>query len=633
MESNPNNFLNPTVQKKLLRFRIVLIAITAIFFLIGYFLVDRDHEIMLNGDSSGYYMYVVAAFINQDVGQYDKTIGGLLENYPKAKDPRSDKFGVRKTEKGRYYIKYTIGVGIMEIPGFLVGHLIALSSDDYKADGWSAPYKFWVNFSKVIYILLGFWLLTAILLLYFSKTEVALTVISIAFGTNLFYQGTFLTLAHSFLFFDVCLLVYLTQRFYDNPSNWKALGIGLTVGLITITRIPEVFSLVVPLFWGVYNLKTLKHRVSFFVQYYNYLLFAGAGLLIMLLPQISYWYYVSGQLFFNPYQGEGFNFLEPKIYYGWLSFENGWITYTPIMALAILGFYPLWKRSKNFFFPAALFLIFNNWIHYSYYTINYFPGLGSRPMIEGYPLLAFSMAAFYWFCSKNRIGKGISYVLFAFFVFLNLFQTWQSHQGVIWSEKANRAFYWASFLKTSHSLNSLITFDSRTRQPNLDNLQFVDTIHFDNFESGNHPNLSDNQALSGNFSVFDTINELHTERSFSFSEYDLQPNDWVYASIQAYRTRKDMVWNGDKLEKLVITLEDKTSGYSKSRFIKISRYLENPSYSFWSTGRPLHWGKAGFFIKIPTKSNAQWSVKVHIHNPYHGNLYLDDLTILHYRRK
>lgn len=603
------------------------------FFLIGYFLVDRAHQIMVNGDSSGYYMHVVSALINNDIGKYDKTIAGLQENFPTAKDPRNDIYGVRKTDKGRYYIKYTIGVGVMELPGFLIGHVIALSNSNYKADGWSPPYNFCVHLSKVVYILLGFWLLISVLLQYFQKTEVVLTVISIAFGTNLFYQGTFLTLAHCFLFFDICLLAYLSNRFYDQPSNKKALGIGMVVGLITITRIPELFSLVVPLFWGIYNVKTLKERVFFFKDNYRYLLLAALGLLLLLLPQISYWYYVSGQLFFNPYQGEAFDFFNPKINKGWFSFQNGWLIYTPIMGLALLGFIPLWKHCSNFFLPAALFLLLNSWVHYSYYTSNYFPGLGSRPMIEGYPLLAFNLAAFFLFCKKYKVLRLISYVLFAGFVFLNLFQTWQVHQGIIKSDSGNAAFYRASFLQTSHNLNSLRTFESGSTQPYINRLKFLDTIYLNTFEASDNPALSDEQAFSGNFSVYDTTSHVHTKHTIPFSETNIQPGDWVYVGIKGYRARRDKEWKNSRLEKLVVTFHDEKTGFSKERFIKIIKFVGNPKSSIWSSGKTLIWGEAGFFLRVPSKATDSWTISTSVHNYYKERLYIDDLIILHYRYK
>jgi len=126
---------------------------------------------MENGDSSGYYFHVVSLFVNQDVGDYNKTIGDYLDTYPNAKDTREDVYGIRETSKGKLYIKYTLGVGVMQTPAFLLAHFIASISNDYEANGWSPPYIFLVNFSKVIYILIGLYFMIGILERYFSRSK------------------------------------------------------------------------------------------------------------------------------------------------------------------------------------------------------------------------------------------------------------------------------------------------------------------------------------------------------------------------------------------------------------------------------------------------------------------------------
>jgi len=226
------------------------------------------------------------------VGKYDKTIRTLRSVIPSSLDPGKGNYGIRSTEKGKKYIKYTLGVGVMETPFFLAAHAYAKLSNAYKADGWSLPYHFAIGFSIMFYVLIGFHLLIGILERYFTKTITALVVLAIAFATNLFYHATYVTMAHGFLFFDYCLLIYLTIRFYDTPNLQKALGIGAVIGLITLTRVPEVISVLIPLLWGVYNIRTLKERALFVTKYPKYLL-AFLSFLIVFSIQFVYWYYVS----------------------------------------------------------------------------------------------------------------------------------------------------------------------------------------------------------------------------------------------------------------------------------------------------------------------------------------------------
>jgi len=621
-------------QHQLLKFRFKILLIIALSYTAGFFAFDNWKETMNNGDSSGYYMHLVSSVLNQDVGNYTKTIDDYLENYQKAKDPRKDKYGIRKTDKDRYYIKYTLGVAVMEIPALLIAHSIASISDRHEADGWSQPYAFWINFSKVFYIVIGFLFLIKTLKLYFENKIVAFTVLSIALGTNLFYHGIFLTLAHSFLFFDFCLLIYLSNKFYQNPSNKRALGIGLLVGLITLTRVPEVVGLLIPLLWGVSNIAGLKSRFNFFKNKPSYLLVAAAGLLVAFSPQIFYWHYVSGQFFFNPYQGESFNFLKPNIINGWFNFRNGWLIYTPIMIFALIGFFFMKREKiKGALIPALLFLSLISWIHYSYYIWNYYPGMGSRPMIECYPILAFPLAAFFSRFHHGPKSKWIISVLTVFFIALNIFQCWQMKKGIIYTQNGSSAFYLETFGQTTSSITSLQCYDVKRAQAKIEELKFIDTLFVESYENANIPNLDKTISFSGSQSLNTKNSEHISERSINIGDTNLEAYDWVYVSIKALRKQKDMAWERIGLEELFCQLIDENGKKIKSSSIRIAPYIGNENHSIFFSGKTDVWGEAGFYFRISNKVKDDYKLKVFVRNLRKHSLYIDDLTLLHFKSK
>ncbi|MEL7121543.1 MAG: hypothetical protein AAFO07_19000 [Bacteroidota bacterium] len=351
-----------------------------------------------------------------------------------------------------------------------------------KANGYGKNYYFVIAFSTVIYVLIGFWLLISTLSKHFKPLTVVLATLSIALATNLFFQATYVTMVHSFLFFDYCLLIYLTDRFFDRPNRWKALAIGLVVGLITITRVPEIISILIPLFWGVTNLKSFRERVQFFIQNYGLLIFAAIGLLLVVSLQLGYWYYTSGKLIFNPYEGEGFNFLKPNIWLGFFDFKNGWLIYTPIMAFSLIGFAFLKRYYASPLIPIIGFILLHTFIHYSYYAWTYFPGLGQRPMVETYALLAFPLAACWQYFLSKKYLVWIPFVAVGFFSWHNLFQTWQMREGIIWSERGNQAFYTATFGQSKGSWKSLVAFDINESQPDTNRLELIEVIAQEDFE-------------------------------------------------------------------------------------------------------------------------------------------------------
>ena len=86
---------------------------------------------------------------------------------------------------------------------------------------------------------------------------------------------------------------------------------------------------------------------------------------------------MSGHFIFDPYKGEGFDFLRPNIYKAWFDFANGWLIYTPIMAFSIIGWFILRKQMPGFRAAIFAFVGLQAWIHYSVLRLDIFPRFGS----------------------------------------------------------------------------------------------------------------------------------------------------------------------------------------------------------------------------------------------------------------
>jgi hypothetical protein len=611
---------------------LALLLFIAAAYLGGFFLLGRWQTSFYYGDTNGYYLHLVSFFVNGDVGDYGASIERLLEVNPNSVDPREDVYGIRLTEKGRRYIKYTLGVPVMETPFFLLAHAYASWSPHFAADGWSKPYLLLVGLSTLCYLLVGMYLLLGVLERYFRPREALLSVLTIALATNLFYHGTYVTMAHGFLFFDYCLLIWLSDKFYRSPRPGLALAIGAVVGLIALTRVPEVISLLIPLLWGVSSWAGLRERLRFFfVERYGLLLLAGAGLLAVFALQIAYWHYVSGQFIFNPYDGEGFNFLQPNIYKGWFHFANGWLIYTPVMALSLIGWLFLPRYAPGKLLPIALFVFLHAYIHYSYYAWTYFPGLGSRPMVETYPLLAFGLAACIAVMLRRRWLAVLLGALLLFFTWLNLFQTWQMKEGIIWSERGNQAFYFETFGALKPHRNALLAYDLHERQPDSTKLQRIGTLWSEGFEHDRLPGISSEIVRAGEKALFIPSGELVLEGNIPLE--GVSSGDWLRVRLDAYVRGHERIWNRDWCAGLVLIFQDEQGKRRKYRRFKISPYIGNESGSIWHTGETDQWADIHFFIQVPRRLQPGWSLKAYLLNDYEQKLFVDELRIDHYRRR
>jgi hypothetical protein len=575
-------------------------------------------------------MHVVSFFINQDVGNYDKTITSLRSKHPELPDPRDDEFGIRLTEKGRRYIKYSLGVGLMETPFFLAAHVFASQSDSYDADGWSLPYCLAIACSGIFYIVIGFFFLFRVLETYFSKRISVLVVIAIAFATNLFYQGTFVTMAHGFLFFDYCLLLYFTMRFRQAPSTLKAFGIGATVGLITLTRVPEVISVLIPLLWGVTGWRSLKNRILGAIKYKQFLIVGATGFVLLFAIQFCYWHYVSGQLVFNPYSGEGFNFLRPQILNGWFHFANGWLIYTPIMLLGLAGLIFLFRLHKGLPLCIIVFVGLQAFIHYSYYAWTYFPGFGSRPMVETYPLMALGLAAFFAFCHQRKWLTWIPLMIVILLSGLNLFQTWQVQRGLFYSERGSKAFYLEMFGKTEPTLNALRAYDSHELQPDESRVALDRILVIRDFEDSTEYNVSKEIWLSGEQALYDSREYLNLIEDLSLQ--GMEPRNWLRLEISAFIRDEDRLHQRDQCAELVLELYDGKHRRREWVGTKISSYVGNTGHSIWSTGEVNMWDDASVYVRLPRAFKSDWTANVFVWNPHGQKMYLDDFQMAYYHQ-
>jgi len=612
--------------------RALLTGLIALFLIAGNLIIDRWPNTLFYGDSNGYYLHLLAFFVHQDVGDYDATIQAMREINPASPDPRTDKWGMRKTPRGRYYIKYTLGVPVMEAPFFLLAHAYAKMSPKYEANGWSRPYLLLVGFASIFYVIWGLYLLAGLLSRYFAAPVVWLICLALVLATNLFYHTNYVIMSHGFLFFQHCLLIWLSVRLWEQPKLGRFVAVGASLGLITLTRVPEIVAALVPLLWGVDSWETFKLRIRWLLRQYNYVLAGLLGFILVFGLQIYYWYYVSGQLVFNPYEGETFDFTNPRFFKGFFHFKNGWLLYTPIMTFAIFGLFVLRRFTKIPFWSVVAFFALQAYIHYAYYAWTFFPGLGQRPMVETYPLLSFPLAAAFAYFWSKKTTIWLPAVLVICCSVLNLFQTWQMREGVIWSERHNAAFYWETFGTMRSTLNSLRAFDAGELQPTEEEVAPVRVVQQTSFED---LTLFTDSLLRSTFVHRGQYAIYPTGEYFTLSEglvADLLEADWLKVAIWAYMDEVDQIYHRDAAMNLRLEFFDEQGKRRKEYNIKVSAYLGNSTYSIWTAGMPNVWGEASFYARIPRRASAAWSYRVSLVNPAGQGLYLDDFLLTLYKK-
>ena len=297
---------------------------------------DKQDHNQFTSDACGYYIYLPATFIYHDLGHMDF--------YPALDSEYHHSLGINyslRFVKGKTLDKYPVGVAIFELPFFLIANSYCRATLQYKANGFTLPYQVGGMLGNIFWAIVGLFVLRRFLNRYFNDNITAITLLCIAFGTNLYVYATFIVgMSHVYSFFLFSWLLLLTDSWYRDPdSKLTTIMTGLVAGLIFIVRPVNIIALLVPLLWMVGSRATLKARLMLFAGHYRQVLLMCQAFCLVAFVQFSYWKLITGHWLVYSYDGERFDFLHPNIVNGLFSYRKGWFLYTPLALIGLSGFF------------------------------------------------------------------------------------------------------------------------------------------------------------------------------------------------------------------------------------------------------------------------------------------------------
>ncbi|UOQ73509.1 hypothetical protein [Hymenobacter cellulosilyticus] len=523
---------------------------------------------ILTWDVMGYYLYLPAQFIYHDLS-HQAFVADIMREY----NPSSSfyqAFQVPGGPEGAMVMKYTCGLAILFTPFFWLGHWAA-GLLGYSQDGFSAPYQIAIAFGGLLYALLGLGILRRVLLRYFSDVITALVLVLLVLGSNYLQYTVFDgAMAHNYLFTLYALLLWLTIRWHERPSIYWAAAIGLTLGLMILIRPTEAVAFLIPVLWGVSSVETARQKLQLLLRRWPDVLVLVLFVVLGVLPQLLYWKWATGHFLFYSYQEQSFNFLRPHTYQVLFSYKKGWLLYTPLMLLALVGLVFLWRRHRSLAVPVLAYFLINLWIVSAWDIWWYGGSIGQRALVQSYAVLSFPLACFLVWLSEpgRRVALRMAVVaLIVLLVDLNLFQHWQYMYSIIHPEEMNRNFYWAVFNKTKPDQTDYSLLDVPTRLPQPEeeyDQRFVTKLSFDD-----QP-VSPETGINAEFGYY-SKQSFRTEASRQYSpaltitvaDAKVQPGQWLRASCQVYsdygawnsklilsieRNGQNVQWNGMRLQ-------------------------------------------------------------------------------------
>lgn len=398
----------------------------------------KQHK-LIKDDVQLYYIYTSAVIV---YGEYD--LGKAHQQLPS--DVRSMVWLHRNDETNRNYSKMAMGMSMIYAPFTAFTHHVIVPLTDYPADGYSPPYKIALLISGMCFFLIGLWQLRKLLLKYFSESITALTLIVIAFGTNITWYASYeATMSHVYSFALVLFFYRMLDRWFEKPGTALTLLNGFLFGLIVLIR-PTNIMFIVLFFTG----ENFGERIRFLMKNYRKLLIMVLAFLMIWFPQLLFWKWASGEWFLYSYGDEVFFWNNPQVISSLFSYRKGWLVYTPLMALLFVGLPVLWIKYRRLFWQVFMVVVLAIFINSSWWCWWYGGSYGNRSYIDAYGIYALAIAALFQAIAglKKWMISVTGFILVAAFVFLNLFQTWQYSVGLINFVSETKSSYWINFLQT-----------------------------------------------------------------------------------------------------------------------------------------------------------------------------------------
>lgn len=387
----------------------VLIAFFLLAFFLYSFFIEKKETIFADG--IGYFSYPFLLFTE---GEID------YNNHPNI-------FGVNKLDVNTYFNKYPLGTGFFLIPAYLTSYVgtSILGQDNHLT---SQSNQFFVGLWGIIYLLIGLFILQKILLNYFSKKITNLTLIVTTFGTNLFIYGTVdASFSHIYSFLLINLFILFTIRWHQLPNRSNTVLLGISLGLIPLVRNSNIIVL---FFFLLYNIKLdsfkedILNKFLLFTAHYKKLLSILLVTLLIMFPQIFYWYTTTKNLIFYSYINESFNFKNPEIVNLLFNAKRGVLLWHPILLVGIWGL----SKARMIALASLSTIIIITFLISSWWMWDYGIGFGHRGFTDFMVFFALGIGTVINQINKLRFKNLIIAVIFLLFI-LNIILSINYVQG------------------------------------------------------------------------------------------------------------------------------------------------------------------------------------------------------------
>ena len=423
------------------------VIITLAIFLLNFALVGFG----VYGDGIGYYTPLRSLIFDGDLQIYDEYeyLSHSASNFGG---------GVRVDKAIPQYSKYTLGLGLVLSPFFVLGHFATLvvNALGIKVDpnGLTWSYELFYCLGSIILGIVGLIVCYKAARLFFSQSASILAIAGIWFASPLsFYLTLETSMSHAVSQFLISIFLYICVATVWVKQRRQQILLGLFLGLGTLVRPQNILFAIVPInmiVWKIIDRVIKSNKIGKDnpwkgIKYPDIASLVVIGLVacLMQLPQILIYQWQYSSFSRIPYLEEGgaggygssFNWIQPQISNVLFSGHRGLFFWHPILFLGIIGLILVYKKLPilvtSFFlaFGLQVYLVASWWCWWQGSSF------GGRMFTNCSLIFVWGLAAFWdsllWKQSR-LIGVGVTLFLMGWNALLVL----QYESGMIPSEDA-----------------------------------------------------------------------------------------------------------------------------------------------------------------------------------------------------
>lgn len=296
----------------------------------------------VRGDGNGYYAWLVSPVIDGDLdftNQFrhaDPLFQTLIFSADGTVRPEA------VTATGRVGNQWSVGPAVMWAPWFLVAHVgvnvARMFGAGTPADGYSWPYVWLVSMGTALYGLAALWWSARIATQLGYGRRAGLAALGVGLASSLPVYQVFLPFhVHALAACTVAAYAafWMRRQSMSDTVDWFCWG-ALAGMMVQVYHLNAV--LVIPAMWQWW--RVLRHRGPGAAAVSG-LAFTGAAVLVG-IPQLVGKAIVYGRPWITGYQDQ-FIWSEPRLWQTAFSANHGWILWTPVVLLAVIGWVRVWR--------------------------------------------------------------------------------------------------------------------------------------------------------------------------------------------------------------------------------------------------------------------------------------------------